>query len=77
MPYRTLESARQTLGITVLDLWWTYFALGGAGDAYQLDDYLHGRSTATHATHNTIAQALNETFSDRGQNHPVPYRDES
>jgi hypothetical protein len=76
MPYLTLEAARQTLGITVLDLWWTYFALGGSGDAYTLAAYLDGDTTATTATHNTIALALNETFTERGQNSPVPYRDE-
>jgi len=75
-PHSALENARQTLGITTLDLWWIYFALGGSGDAYELADYLAGTTTATTAVHNTIVHALNETFSDRGQDSPVPYHDE-
>ena len=75
-PHSALESARQTLGLTTLDLWWIYFALGGAGDAYQLAAYLDGTTTATTAVHNTIAHALNQTFSERGLNSPIPYHDE-
>ena len=74
MPYRPLETARQDLGISVLDLWWSYFALGGDGDAYALENYLSGRSARpTAMTHNAIVHALNETFSERGQNSPLPY----
>ena len=71
-----LEAARQTLDITVLELWFTYFALGGSEDAYALAAYLDGQTTASTATHNTIVHALNQTFSERGENSPVPYHDE-
>ena len=73
-PPAPLDEARQRLGISVLDLWWTYFALGGNEDAYALTAYLNGQSTPTTATHNTIVHALNQTFGDRGQNSPVPYQ---
>jgi hypothetical protein len=75
MSHHVLETARLKLGISTLDLWWTYFALGGSGDANQLADYLAGTTTATTSVHNTIAHALNETFADRGQDSPVPYQD--
>jgi hypothetical protein len=55
MPHTPLETARQSLGITVLELWFTYFALGGTEDADALAAYLDGQATATTATHNTIA----------------------
>jgi len=69
------EAARQTLGITVLELWFTYFALGGSEDAYALTGYLSGDSVPSAATHDTIAHALNQTFSERGEHSPVPYHD--
>lgn len=75
MPHRQLEAARQTLDISVLELWWTYFAMGGGGDAYALAEYLEGHTTVTNTTHNAIVHALNQTFTERGQNSPVPYRD--
>ena len=68
-----LEAARQTLGISVIDLWWTYFALGGNEDAYALTAYLNGESIPAASTHNIIAHALNQEFSERGQNSPVAY----
>ena len=76
MDPNALENARRTLGVSTIDLWWNYFAIGGSGDAYELAAYLAGTTPATPAVHNTIAHALNEAFSERGQDSPVPYRDE-
>ena len=76
MPPDELESARQALGISTLDVWWAYFALGGSGDAYELAAYLAGDTTATTAVHNTIAHALNQTFSERSESSFVRYHDE-
>jgi hypothetical protein len=74
MPHRALETARQLLGLSVLELWWTYFALGGVGDAFVLESYLSGRSAGpTTVTHNAIVQALNEAFADRGQDRLLPF----
>jgi hypothetical protein len=70
----TLESARQVLDLSVFELWVEYFALGGLSDAPTLDAYLRGDKSATDVDHNLIAQALNETFAERHQNSPVPYR---
>lgn len=70
----TLESARQVLDLSVFELWVAYFALGGLSDAPTLDAYLRGDKSATELDHNLIAQALNETFAERHQDPPVPYR---
>ena len=75
MPDRgNLESARRHLQLSVMDLWIAYFALGGLYDANHLDRYLRGAATSSDHDHNIIVHALNETFTDRGQNSPIPYR---
>ena len=75
MPHLVLEASRDMLDMSVIDLWWRFFALGGSIDAYQLSDYLAGRTGATDDVHDTIVHALNETFSERGHDYsPVPYR---
>jgi hypothetical protein len=71
----TLDAARQQLDLTVMDLWIAYFALGGLADAPTLNSYLHGDAVVSDPEHNLIAHALNEAFSDRLQNSPVPYRE--
>ena len=73
--YMTFEIARQQLDFTVMDLWVDYFALGGLADAPTLETYLRGDTTVTDVEHNLIAHALNEAFTARHQNSPVPYRD--
>jgi hypothetical protein len=69
-----LDSARLELGLTLHDLWVAYFALGGCCDSRALGAYLDGTGTTTDADHDVIVHALNETFVDRGGNHPMPYR---
>ena len=71
----TFEIARQQLDFTVMDLWVDYFALGGLADAPTLETYLRGDTTVTDIDHNLIAHALNEAFTARHQDSPVPYRD--
>ena len=40
MNHLRLEDARRQLGVSTIDLWVDYFALGGTLDATQLDHYL-------------------------------------
>lgn len=40
----------------------------------KLGAYRDGSNATTEADHDVIAHALNETFVDRGRNHPMPYR---
>ena len=70
-----LDAARRQLGMTMLDLWTAYFALGGHHDPARLNAYLTGHDpTPTNRDHDIIVHALNESYLDRGQNHPLPYR---
>ena len=69
-----LEVARRQLGVSYMDLWIDYFALGGHLDVDGLTAYLHGDRRPNATDHNLIAHALNELFRDHGQNNPIPYR---
>ena len=70
----SLDAARLKLNMTMLDLWVAYFALGGQRDARAMGAYVQGRTTASDSDHNVIVHALNETFNERDQDSPVPYR---
>ena len=69
-----LEVARVHLGMSMVQLWTAYFALGGVRHVEELADYLTGTGPATTDTdHDTIVQALNEALDDRGEHRTVPY----
>ncbi len=69
-----LEAARRQLGLSYLDVWIDYFALGGKLDAGQLTDYLRGGRDVSDSDHNVLTHALNELFQDRGEDNPLAYR---
>jgi hypothetical protein len=62
-------------GLTLVELWLRYMALGGTATKAQLALYAHGPASLDLYQHNIIAQAINEHFIDRGEDHPVGYRD--
>ena len=66
----TLEAARRQLGLSYLDVWIDYFALGGNLDAAQLADYLRGGRDVSDTEHNVVTHALNEFFQARGDDPP-------
>ncbi|CAN5654541.1 MAG: hypothetical protein ACR2HP_17830 [Ilumatobacteraceae bacterium] len=68
-----LDTARRQLGLSVLELWTEYFALGGRIDANGLAAYLRAASDLSDTEHNVIAHALNERFQASGSDHPVAY----
>ena len=68
-----LDAARQRLGITSVDLWVEYFALGGCLNADGLSAYLQHEDAVGSSDHDVIVHALNEMFSERGENHPLSY----
>ncbi|MDT7695416.1 MAG: hypothetical protein QOI75_4783, partial [Pseudonocardiales bacterium] len=51
-------------------------ALGGSLSQAELESVLRGKENVSDYEHDLIAQALNDHFTDRGQNHPVPYSDD-
>lgn len=68
-----LEQARRDTGMSVGDLWFRYFALGGMSTPIELDAILNGALVATVVDRDRLAVALNERFAELGGDHPVPY----
>ncbi len=68
-----LEEARRKLGLSVSDLWFRYFALGGMSTALEVEAVLYGALVATSHDRDVLAVALNERFAEQGHDHPVPY----
>ena len=49
-------------GLTLDDLWWRYFAVGGNHRLGELADYLGGSAAWPADDHNVLAQTLNEAL---------------
>ena len=62
-------------GLTLAELWLRYLALGGTVSSARVAAYARGLLLPDSYQHNMIAQAINEYFIDRGEDHPVSYRD--
>jgi predicted DNA-binding ribbon-helix-helix protein len=72
-PLDVLEKARRDVGLTVADLWYRYFTLGGMSTALEVEGVLYGALRATAHERDLLAVALNERFAELGGDHPVPY----
>ncbi|MET0458389.1 MAG: hypothetical protein ABW195_04030 [Ilumatobacteraceae bacterium] len=72
-PFDELELARQSLGISVSDLWLRYFALGGMYTALEVDATLFGALHPDDHDRDMLAAALNECSLAAGGRHPIPY----
>lgn len=70
--YRHMDAARAHAGLTVQDVWLRYVALGGTGDAFDLDGYLQGVVPLEAFQQDVLAQALNEALTDVCQAYRVP-----
>lgn len=72
-----VRAAREMSGVSVEDLWWRYFSLGGSlplGAAVAL----FSRSQAVDFPDgDVLVHALNEIFAARGLDHPLPYDGDS
>ena len=71
-----LEQARRGLGLSVSDLWWRYFALGGMSTELEIEAILYQVLVPTTEDRDVLAVALNERFSELGGDHPLPYSDD-
>ena len=71
-----LEQARRELGMSVADLWWRYFALGGSGSELEMEAMLFQALVPADSDREVLAVALNERFSELGGDHPIPYADD-
>lgn len=72
-----LERARQGLGLSVSDLWWRYFAIGGMSTELEVEAVLYKALIPTAADLDMLSAALNERFSELGGDHPLPYSDDA
>ncbi|HEX2301045.1 MAG TPA: serine/threonine-protein phosphatase, partial [Pseudonocardiaceae bacterium] len=70
--YRHMDAARVHAQLTVQDLWLRCLALGGTGDAFDLDGYLQGLVPLDAFQQDVLAQAVNEALRDSYQAHHVP-----
>jgi hypothetical protein len=67
-----MDTARLRAELTVSDLWLRYVALGGTGDAFDLDGYLQGLVPLDTFQQDVLAQAVNEALDDRYRAYSVP-----
>src|SRR5919199_1856986 len=70
--HRRMDAARVRAELTVQDLWLRYVALGGTGDAFDLDGYLQGLCPLATFQQDVLAQALNEALEDDYRTYRVP-----
>ena len=70
--HRTVEAARVGAGLSVQQLWLRYLALGGAGDAFDVDGYLQGVMSLETFQQDVLAQAVNEALEQRFRSLQVP-----
>jgi hypothetical protein len=62
--HRRMDAARMHAQLSVQDLWLRYLALGGTGDAFDVDGYLQGLAPLDTFQQDVLAQALNEALTD-------------
>ena len=70
--HRQMDAARVRAELTVQDLWLRYVALGGTGDAFDLDGYLQGLVPLEIFQEDVLAQALNEALEESYRAHRIP-----
>lgn len=75
-PLSSLEKARRGLNLSISDLWWRYFAVGGMYTELEIEAILYGALVPTDNDRDMIALALNERFTELGGDHPMPYTDD-
>lgn len=75
-PVEVLEHARRDVGLSVGELWFRYFALGGMRTALEIEAYLFGALSSEDHDRDVLAVALNERFAEQGRDHPIPYSGE-
>src|SRR3712207_5678535 len=73
--HRRMNAARIRAELTVQDLWLRYLALGGTGDAFDLDGYLQGLVPLDGFQQDVLAQTLNEALDDSYRSYRIPLSD--
>ena len=72
--HHRFEAARVRGELTVHELWLRYLALGGTGDAFDVDGYLQGVLPLSSLEQDILAVALNERLDEvyRAARIPIP-----
>jgi hypothetical protein len=70
----SLFDGLQRSGLSPAELWIRYYAVGGDAAELEVEAYALDLLVPDDYEHNLIAQALNEYFLDRDEDHPVRYR---
>lgn len=70
-----LEEARACASLSDEQLWLRFFGLGGEATAAEVQSYFGAGGTLPREDVNTLVQAFNEHFLDRGLGMPVPYQE--
>ena len=68
-----LEPARVLARLTLEQLWFNYFAIGGGSSVDRIAEYLSGAAVPSDLEYDHLAQAINDRFVELGLDHPVPY----
>lgn len=73
-----LEGGRVRARMTLQELWWAYFALGGVASVAGVRSYLAGATTGLvpQDQYDILTQAINERLMERGAGAALPYWDE-
>ncbi len=69
--HRRMDAARVRAELSVQRLWLRYVALGGTGDAFDLDGYLQGLVPLGVFQQDVLAQALNEALEESYRAHRI------
>lgn len=70
----SLEEGMARSGMRYDELWLRQLGLGGNAGLLEVEAYVLGLLESDRYQHDLLAQALNECFLERGENHPVAYR---
>jgi hypothetical protein len=69
----SLHDGMLATGMDYHQLWLEYVGISGAAGPFEIEAYVSGLLKPNAYEHDLIAQALNEWFMERGQDHPVDY----
>lgn len=70
----TLRDGMDLADLSMTELWLRYIALGGNSSMNEMARHVTGEDRPDDHEHNAIAQAINESFIERDEDHPVAYR---
>jgi hypothetical protein len=72
-PIDAIEDRRERMNLSVTDLWWRYFAIGGMLTEIALEAILYHALVPTVDDCDLLAVAINERCQELGDDHPIPY----